>query len=98
MRSGLCHRESFAVIDAHAAEDIEPVPVRRIGPDLVFARLWKESSIADGLRSILKERHYEFDVKRAIYLTVHRLSASGRIEGLSAGGKITSSLELKVLS
>ena len=52
--------------------------IRRIGPDLVFARLWKESGIADVLRSILKERHYEFDVERAIYLTVlHRLFASG---------------------
>ena len=78
MRSGLRHCESFAVIDAHAAGEIEPVAIRRIGPDLVFARLWKESGILDVLRSILKERHYEFDVERAIYLTVlHRLFASG---------------------
>jgi transposase len=78
MRSGLRHCESFAVIDAHAAGEIEPVAIRRIGPDLVFARLWKESGIPDVLRSILKERHYEFDVERAIYLTVlHRLFASG---------------------
>jgi transposase len=78
MRSGLRHCESFAVIDAHAAGEIEPVAIRRIGPDLVFARLWKESVIPEVLRSILKERHYEFDVERAIYLTVlHRLFASG---------------------
>jgi transposase len=78
MRSWLRHCESFAVIDAHAAGEIEPVAIRRIGPDLVFARLWKESVIPEVLRSILKERHYEFDVERAIYLTVlHRLFASG---------------------
>lgn len=78
MRSGLRHCESFAVIDAHAAGEIEPVAIRRIGPDLVFARLWKESGIPEVLRSILKERQYEFDVERAIYLTVlHRLFASG---------------------
>ena len=78
MRSGLRHCESFAVLDAHAAGEIEPVAIRRIGPDLVFARLWKESGIPEVLRSILKERHYEFDVERAIYLTVlHRLFASG---------------------
>jgi transposase len=78
MRSGLRHCESFAVIDAHAAGEIEPVAIRRIGPDLVFARLWKESGMADVLRSILKERYYEFDVEGAIYLTVlHRLFASG---------------------
>jgi transposase len=78
MRSGLRHCESFAVLDAHAAGEIEPVAIRRIGPDLVFGRLWKECGIPEVLRSILKERHYEFDVERAIYLTVlHRLFASG---------------------
>ncbi len=78
MRSGLRHCQSFAVIDAHAAGEIEPVAIRRSGPDLVFGRLWKESGIPEVLRSILKERHYEFDVERAIYLTVlHRLFASG---------------------
>ena len=78
MRSGLRHCESFAVLDAHAAGEIDPVAIRRIGPDLVFARLWKESGISDVLRSLLKERQYEFDVERAIYLTVlHRLFASG---------------------
>ena len=69
---------SFAVIDAHAAGEIQPVAIRRIGPDLVFARLWKESGIAEVLRSVLKARQYEFDVERAMYLTVlHRLFASG---------------------
>jgi hypothetical protein len=78
IRSGLRHCEKFAVIDAHAQGETEPVAVRRIGPDLVFARLWKESGIPEVLRSVLKARHYEFDVERAIYLTVlHRLFASG---------------------
>jgi len=78
MRSGLRHCERFALIDAHAAGAIEPVAIRRIGPDLVFARLWKESGIPEVLRSVLKARHYEFDLERAIYLTVlHRLFASG---------------------
>jgi Transposase DDE domain len=78
LRSGLRHCEKFAVIDAQATGEIEPVAIRRIGPDLVFARLWKESGIPEVLRSLLKARHYEFDVERAIYLTVlHRLFASG---------------------
>jgi hypothetical protein len=78
MRSGLRHCQSFTVIDAHAAGEIQPVAIRRIGPDLVFARLWKESGIPEVLRSLLKARQYEFDVERAIYLTVlHRLFASG---------------------
>ena len=78
MRSGLRHCEKLAVIDAQAAGEIQPVAIRRIGPDLVFARLWKESGIPAVLRSLLKARHYEFEVERAIYLTVlHRLFASG---------------------
>ena len=40
MRSGLRHCERFAVIDAHAAGETEAVTVLRIGPDLVFGRLW----------------------------------------------------------
>ena len=78
MRSGLRHCENFAVIDAHKAGETEPVSVRRIGPDLVFARLWKQSGIPEALQSTLKDRRYEFDVERAIYLTVlHRLFATG---------------------
>src|ERR1700681_3325599 len=78
VRSGLRHCENFAVLDAHKAGETEPVAVRRIGPDLVFARLWKESGIPEALRSTLKDRRYEFDVERAIYLTVlHRLFATG---------------------
>jgi hypothetical protein len=54
MRSGLRHCKSFAVLDAHAAGEIEPVAIRRIGPDLVLTRYWKESGISDVLRSLLK--------------------------------------------
>ena len=78
MRSGLRHCENLAVIDAHAAGQTEPVTVLRIGPELVFGRLWKESGIQQVVQSLLEARRYEFDVERAIYLTVlHRLFASG---------------------
>jgi transposase len=78
IRSGLRHCENFAVIDAHAAGETEAVTVQRIGPELVFGRLWKESGIQDVIGSLLEARRYDFDVERAIYLTVlHRLFASG---------------------
>jgi transposase len=78
IRSGLRHCENFAVIDAHAAGETEAVRVLRIGPDLVFGRLWKESGIQDVIGSLLEARRYDFDVERTIYLTVlHRLFASG---------------------
>jgi hypothetical protein len=76
--SGLRHCEKLAVIDAHAAGETEPVMALRIGPDLVFGRLWKESGIQEVIQSLLGARRYDFDVERAIYLTVlHRLFAGG---------------------
>src|SRR6478735_7547862 len=49
-----------------------------IGPDLVFGRLWQETGCRDILRNLLAERHFAFDVERAVYLTVlHRLMVSG---------------------
>jgi hypothetical protein len=78
LRSGLRFCEKLAVIDAHAAGQTEAVAVQRVGPDLVFGRLWQDLGIGATLRRALEGRHYEFDVERAIYLTVlHRLLASG---------------------
>jgi hypothetical protein len=78
MRSGVRHCEGLAVLDAHAADETQPVAARRIGPDLVFGRLWQESGLPEALRALLKGRRFGFDVERAIYLTVlHRLFASG---------------------
>ncbi len=49
-----------------------------IGADLVFGRLWTETGCRDVLKSMLVDRHFAFDVERAVYLTVlHRLMISG---------------------
>ncbi len=78
MRSGLRFCEKLAVIDAHAAGQTEPVQVQRVGPDLVFSRLWEALQLGAIIKGALQSRRYEFDVERAIYLTViHRLFASG---------------------
>ena len=78
MRSGLRFCEKLAVIDAHAAGQTEPVQVQRVGPDLVFGRLWEALQLGAILQRALESRRYEFDVERAIYLTViHRLFAAG---------------------
>ncbi|HET8668232.1 MAG TPA: IS1634 family transposase [Terriglobales bacterium] len=78
MRSGLRFCEKLAVIDAHAAGQTEPVQVQRVGPDLVFGRLWETLRLGKIIQRALQGRRYEFDVERAIYLTViHRLFASG---------------------
>jgi transposase len=49
-----------------------------IGPTLVFQRLWEESGIEACIKKLLIGRKFEFDVERAIFLTVlHRLMVSG---------------------
>jgi len=51
---------------------------KRIGPGLVFGRLWKELGIDAILHGLLADRKFTFDVERAVYLTVlHRLFPSG---------------------
>jgi transposase len=50
----------------------------KIGPALIFERLWKELGIGQVLRGLLSERKFEFDVERAVFLSVlHRLFVSG---------------------
>src|SRR3974377_2354058 len=86
IRSGLRHCEKFALIDAHAAGETQAVTAQRIGPDLVFGRLWKECGIQGVIQSLLKARRYDFDVERAVYLTVlHRLFASGSVQAAERG-------------
>lgn len=51
---------------------------KKIGPAIIFERLWKELKIDRILRDLLADRKFFFDVERAIFLTVlHRLFTSG---------------------
>ena len=51
---------------------------RKIGPSLIFERLWKETGIREAIRDVVADRRFEFDVERAVFLTVlHRLMVSG---------------------
>jgi len=50
----------------------------KIGPSLIFERLWEETGIKKAIEYVVKGRKFEFDVERAIFLTVlHRLMVSG---------------------
>ena len=78
LRSGLRYCRQVKVLDAHAAGESEPVSIRKIGPELVFGRLWQEMGIAEIISRLAAKRRYGFDLERAVYLTVlHRLFASG---------------------
>ena len=50
----------------------------RIGPALIFERLWSNTGIRYALGRLLKGRKFGFNVERAVFLTVlHRLMTSG---------------------
>jgi len=70
--------EHTAVLTAHRQGRIAPAEKVRIGPVLVFERLWQELGLPKIFDRLLAERQFEFDVERAVFLTVlHRLFASG---------------------
>lgn len=70
--------EKLAVLGAHARGESITTRSARIGPSLIFQRLWQACSIDQVLTVVLKHRRFEFSIERAIFLTVlHRLFAPG---------------------
>ena len=70
--------EQTAVLSAHRQGRVSAAAKVRIGPPLVFQRLWEQLGLPQVLRRLLAERKFGFDVERAIFLTVlHRLFAPG---------------------
>lgn len=67
-----------AALTAHGRGEVPEARALRIGPALVFERLWEELGIGDVLKALLRERHFEFPAERAVWLTVlHRLFDPG---------------------
>ena len=78
MRSLARFSQQVKIIDGYRDGHLEAGNVRKLGPDLVFSRLWQETEIQPVIKELLKERQFEFPVERAVYLTVlHRLFQSG---------------------
>jgi len=70
--------EHSAVLSAQRQGQVAAAAKLRIGPPLVFERLWEQLGVPQVLRRLLAERHFGFNVERAIFLTVlHRLFAPG---------------------
>jgi len=66
------------VLAAHREGEAPVVSTRRIGPALVFARLWEELQIPQVIRRLLAGRQLTLPVERILFLPVlHRLFASG---------------------
>lgn len=70
--------ESLMILSAHRRGQLPELVHRRIGPALVFERLWKELGVPPVLESLLGDRYFQFEVERAVFLSVlHRLFAPG---------------------
>ena len=81
LSSGARLSEYAAILSAHdQARQAHPerTTARVIGPALVFERLWRLTGCRQALRQSLSRRRFQFDVERAVFLTVlHRLCAPG---------------------
>jgi hypothetical protein len=78
LASGARLAQSVLLLSAHAKGQLPTITTRRIGPALIFQRLWRETGCQRVIEQLLDGRRFEFDVERAIFLTVlHRLFAPG---------------------
>jgi hypothetical protein len=72
------YTKQVRLVDGYRSGRLSAGTYRKIGPDLVFGRLWQATGIEQVLTELLQKRHFEFPVERAVYLTVlHRLFESG---------------------
>ena len=78
LRSGARFAESALVLSAHKRGELPQVGSVRVGPGLVFGRLWKETGCQAAVERVLRRRGFTFPVERAVFLTVvHRLMDPG---------------------
>src|SRR5438270_10354350 len=76
--SGARLSQSVLLLSAHAKGQLPIITTRRIGPALIFQRLWQQTGCPRVLAQLLDGRRFAFDVERAIFLTVlHRLVDPG---------------------
>jgi hypothetical protein len=76
LRSGARFATQALVLSA--AQDDATAAVRRIGPALVFERLWAETGCRAVIEELARARKHDFALERAIFLTVlHRLMGGG---------------------
>jgi len=78
LRSGARFAAKAIVVNALAEGTAAANAARRIGPTLVFERLWEETGCRKVIENLSGSRKYGFPLERAVFLTVlHRLFAGG---------------------
>jgi hypothetical protein len=78
VRSGARFTESAMLLSAVEKGEATTIEAKRIGPPLLFERLWRDSFCRAVIEDLLVERKFEFPVEHAIFLTVlHRIMDPG---------------------
>jgi hypothetical protein len=78
LRSGARFVAQMMVLGAVDSNAALTIAVRRIGPALVFERLWTETGYRHVIETLARSRAHRFSPERAVFLTVmHRLMAGG---------------------
>jgi len=78
LRSGAKFSQAALLLTAQQKGELPVISTMRLGPELIFQRLWSELKIPHVLEGLLGGRRFEFPVERAVFLTVmHRLFHSG---------------------
>jgi len=70
--------DHVTVINALKENQITPSSSIRLGPPLVFGKLWERLGLPDIIRRLLADRKITFPLERVVFITVvHRLLKSG---------------------
>ena len=78
LQSGARFAEAVMVLNAHRQGEAPSVRTTRIGPPLVFGRLWEQLHIPQVIDELLRGRRFSIPIERILFLTVlHRLSGGG---------------------
>jgi hypothetical protein len=78
LRSGARFAAKAIVVNAVADGAVTASAARRIGPALVFERLWEETGCRRTIEELAGSRKHGFSLERAMFLTVlHRLFSGG---------------------
>jgi hypothetical protein len=78
LTSGARFAKHVLLLTAHKNGLVPTVTTQRIGPTLIFERLWQQTGCQQVIAQLLAHREFDFPVERAVFLTVlHRLCATG---------------------
>src|ERR1700712_5169751 len=78
LRSGARWTETGMLLSAVENGETTMTEAKRIGPPLLFERLWRDSFCRSVIEDLLAGRKFEFPVERAVFLTVlHRIMDPG---------------------